>query len=117
VKKIISGPVSSATFVLIVAATLILMISYVYAMACPSNIVDEFNLQLESVTVDGVVQEDLPEYYSNGLVAVTLEADIEYPLSEDGRSITVARVILRFKPVVANPGSYYENFSFDSSDR
>jgi hypothetical protein len=118
VKKFISGPISAATFVLIIASTLILTISYVYAMACPSDIVDEFDLQLESVTVDGVVQVDLPEYYQNGHVNITLEADTAYPMSRIGEShIKVERVILRFKPIVANPGSYYENFGFDSSDR
>ena len=72
--KITGGPMTVAAFMLVVAAALILTISYVYAKACPASGAVRLRLQLESVTVDGVLQKDLSIYYRRELVGTTLRA-------------------------------------------
>ena len=109
--------ISVAALVIAAAAALVLMVSNVLGMACPSNHAEEFTIQIESVTVDGVLQEDLSGYYEQAVVNTTLRADMERSQRPAGNDPIVAdRVTIRFKPRVANYGSYDQVFRVVSGD-
>jgi hypothetical protein len=117
-KKTNGGPMTVAAIATAIAATLILTISYVYAKACPASGAVPLRLRLESVTVDGVPQEDLSIYYQHNLVSTTLMADVEHLKNVDGKgNFTVDQVILRFAGRVDNPGSYDEIYRLDPGNR
>jgi len=105
------------TLIFTVAVGMVLLISYAWAMECPSDTSDNLKLELKSVTVDGVQQEDLPAYYQSDAVVVTLSADIERSQILKGKNpLTANYTILRFKSPNVDYGSYDEIFSLDSDD-
>ena len=110
--------ISVAALVMAAVAALVLMVSNVLGMECPGNHAEEFTLQIESVTVDGVPEEDLSGYYEQAVVNTTLRADMERSHRQDGDDPIVAdRVTIRFQSRVANYGSYDQVFRVISDDR
>jgi hypothetical protein len=117
-KKYTVGPLFALALALAGATALFLTISYAYAMECPHDRADSYSLRIESVTIDGIEQQDLSAYYQPALVAVTLSADITRSRSEgDQGTINADYASLRFYNRVAGPGSYDEIFLIDTSDR
>jgi len=109
--------ISVAVLVIAVAAALVLTISYAWGMACPSTRGDYFTLRIESVTVDGVLQEDLGDYYSPDFLDVTLRADIDRStIKADKNTVISDHVALRFRSRVDNYGSYDEIFRIDTGN-
>lgn len=117
-KKYTVGPLFALALALAGATALFLTISYAYAMACPGDTAVRYSLRIESVTIDGIEQQDLSAYYQQELVATTLSADIIRSRSEGDRgTINADYVSLRFHNRVAGPGYYDEIFVIDTSDR
>lgn len=109
--------ISVAVLVVAVAAALVLTISYAWGMACPSTRGDYFTLRIESVTVDGVLQEDLGDYYNPNLVDATLRADTDRSTIEAEKNTVISdHVALRFVNRVNNYGSYDEIFRIDTGN-
>ena len=110
--------ISVAALVVAVVTALVLTISYAWGMACPSTRGDYFTVRIESVTIDGVLQEDLGDYYNPNFVDVTLRADTDRSKIEAEKNTVIAdHAALRFQNRVNNYGSYDEIFRIDTGDR
>jgi hypothetical protein len=108
--------ISVAALVLAAAAAVVLMVSNVLGMECPGDHAEQFTLQIESVTVDGVPQEDLTGYYDQAVVNTTLRADKRRSTRQGGDPIVADHVTIRFHARVNNYGSYDQVFRVVSGD-
>jgi len=109
--------ISIAAIMAAAITALVMTVSYAWGMECPTDLIDEFSLRIESVTVDGVPREDLSGYYDQNVVNTTLLADRDRSQPRDNGKIISNRVTIRFQARGGSYGSYDQIFRVVSGSR